>query len=66
MTTSSDWNDILMRLENKTANTYSDNELLQKAAHEIAHLRYQIADLERRNEQLSARVLELMKELTAK
>lgn len=55
-----------MRLENKTANTYSDNELLQKAAHEIAHLRYQIADLERRNEQLSARVLELMKELTAK
>jgi hypothetical protein len=66
MTTSSNWDDILMRLENKTADTYSDNELLQRAAHEIAHLRYQVEDLQRRNDQLASRVVELMKELTAK
>lgn len=66
MTTSSDWNDILMRLENTTADTYSTNELIQRAAHEIAHLRYQVQDLERRNQELASRVVELMKELTKK
>jgi len=55
-----------MRLENTTADTYSTNELIQRAAHEVAHLRQQVQDLERRNEELASRLVELMREMTQK
>jgi division protein CdvB (Snf7/Vps24/ESCRT-III family) len=63
MTNPSDWNEILVRLENKNADTFSDAELVRRAAEEIRKLREQLEVAERRISELSMKLLELMKEV---
>jgi hypothetical protein len=54
--------DILHKLMNTNLNTYSDGELIRRAAEEIKKLRAAVADLDRRNSELCSRVEELLRE----
>jgi hypothetical protein len=60
MTFSNDWEDVLERLKNKNSDTYSDGQLIVMAILEIERLRESVANLERRNQELSSKIVEYM------
>ena len=61
MTSSNDYTDILERLKNVNANTYSTGELIRMAIVEIERLRKQVAVLEDRYQGLSGKLIEALK-----
>ena len=61
MTSSNDYTDILERLKNVNANTYSTGELIRMAIVEIENLREQVSTLEGRYRALSSRLIEALR-----
>lgn len=61
MTSSSDYTDILDKLKNTNADTYSTGELIRMAIVEIERLRKQLAVLEARYQGLSGKLIEALK-----